>query len=93
MNLGAEWPLLLAAFACKKPVAIELWVEDNGPGIAPEARACLTASTVHHMTPRASVWGLAIVHQIARAYGTSVELAANPLGTRGLLVTVRFAAV
>ena len=74
--------------------AIELWVEDNGPGIAHEARERVFDSfyRASHDTEGTGL-GLAIVQQIARAYGARVELAANPLGTRGLLVTVRFAAV
>lgn len=74
--------------------AIELWVEDNGPGIAPEARERVFDSfyRASHDTEGTGL-GLAIVQQIARAYGASVVLASNPRGASGLLVTVRFAAV
>ncbi|NMM80571.1 hypothetical protein B2J86_06440 [Acidovorax sp. SRB_14] len=72
---------------------VELWVEDNGPGIASEARERVFDSfyRASHDTEGTGL-GLAIVQQIARAYGASVKLSSNPHEIHGLRATVRFAA-
>lgn len=69
-------------------------MEDNGPGIAPEARERVFDSFYRgsHDTEGTGL-GLAIVQQIAGAYGASVVLASNQHGASSLLVTVRFAGV
>ncbi len=71
--------------------AVELTVEDNGPGIPAEAmeRVFERFYRVSQDTEGTGV-GLAIVQEIARAFGATVQLAASPHGSRGLLVTVRF---
>lgn len=72
---------------------VALTVEDNGPGIPAEA--------LEHVFERfyrvsqdteGTGLGLAIVQEIARAFGATVGLAANPHGSHGVLVTVRFPA-
>ncbi|CAN7164445.1 ATP-binding protein [Acidovorax sp. LjRoot118] len=74
--------------------AVELVVEDSGPGIAPEHRERVMQRFVREAADSApgSGLGLAIVQAIAQAHGASVGLDASPrLG--GLRVTVRFAGV
>ena len=73
--------------------AVELVVEDSGPGIAPEHRERVMQRFVRETADSApgSGLGLAIVQAIAQAHGASVALDASPrLG--GLRVTVRFPA-
>jgi two-component system sensor histidine kinase TctE len=74
--------------------AIELTVEDNGPGIPAEARERVFERfyRVSSDTDGTGL-GLAIVQEIARAFGAEVQLAPNPREASGLLVTVRFRAV
>ena len=73
--------------------AVELTVEDNGPGIPAEAmeRVFERFYRVSQDTEGTGL-GLAIVQEIARAFGATIQLAANPHGPHGLLVTVRFPA-
>ncbi len=71
--------------------ALELVVEDSGPGIPPEHRERVMQRFVRETSDSApgSGLGLAIVQAIAQAHGASVGLDASPrLG--GLRVTVRF---
>ncbi|WP_394787205.1 sensor histidine kinase [Rhodoferax sp.] len=72
---------------------IELWVEDNGPGIPAEARSRVFERfyRVAHDTEGTGL-GLAIVQEIARAFHAGITLLPNPHAAHGLLVTVRFAA-
>lgn len=72
---------------------VELTVEDNGPGIPAEAmeRVFERFYRVSQDTEGTGL-GLAIVQEIARAFGATVQLAANPHEAHGLLVTVRFPA-
>jgi two-component system sensor histidine kinase TctE len=73
--------------------AVELTVEDNGPGIAPEARERVFERFYRvSQSTEGTGLGLAIVREIARGFGATVELASNPKELRGLLVTVHFAA-
>ena len=73
--------------------AVELVVDDNGPGIPTEAqervfdRFCRLAEGSD-----GSGLGLAIVREVARGCGASVQLGANPHEPHGLRVTVRFVA-
>jgi two-component system sensor histidine kinase TctE len=74
--------------------AVELTVEDNGPGIPLEAR-----ERVFERFYRASQdtegtgLGLAIVQQIAHAFAARVTLGSPPDGAQGLVVSVVFAAL
>lgn len=71
--------------------AVELVVEDSGPGIAPEHRERVMQRFVRETADSApgSGLGLAIVQAIAQAHGATVALDASPrLG--GLRVVVRF---
>ncbi|RZJ56545.1 MAG: HAMP domain-containing protein [Acidovorax sp.] len=71
--------------------AVELTVEDSGPGIAEEHRARVMQRFVRETSDGAtgSGLGLAIVQAIAQAHGATVALDASPrLG--GLRVTVRW---
>ena len=73
--------------------AVELIVEDSGPGIAEEHRARVMQRFVRETTDGAtgSGLGLAIVQAIAQAHGATVALDASPrLG--GLRATVRWPA-
>jgi two-component system OmpR family sensor kinase len=73
--------------------AVELMVEDSGPGIPPEHRERVMQRFVRETADSApgSGLGLAIVQAIAQAHGASVALDASPrLG--GLRVVVRFPA-
>ena len=71
--------------------AIELLVDDNGPGIAPTLR-----KRVFERFFRAAAGtdgtglGLSIVREAARACGAGVSLEDNPRDGRGLRVRVRF---
>ena len=74
--------------------AVQLTVEDSGPGIPEEHRARVMQRFVRETTDGApgSGLGLAIVQTIAQAHGASVGLDASPrLG--GLRVTVQWNAV
>ncbi|EJE53179.1 signal transduction histidine kinase [Acidovorax sp. CF316] len=71
--------------------AVELVVEDSGPGIPPEHRERVMQRFVRETADSApgSGLGLAIVQAIAQAHGATVALDASPrLG--GLRVVVRF---
>jgi two-component system sensor histidine kinase TctE len=73
--------------------AVELYVEDNGPGIPAGARERVFERFYRvAQDTEGTGLGLAIVREIARAFGASVVLADNPREAHGLLVTVRFAA-
>ncbi|MBS0451222.1 MAG: sensor histidine kinase [Proteobacteria bacterium] len=74
--------------------AVLLTVEDNGPGIAPEARERVFERFYRvSQDTEGSGLGLAIVREIARAFGAEVTLAeADPQTQRGLRVTVSFPA-
>jgi two-component system sensor histidine kinase TctE len=72
---------------------VELTVEDNGPGIPAEAMEHVFERFYRvSQDTEGTGLGLAIVQEIARAFGATVEFAANPHGSHGLLVTVRFPA-
>jgi signal transduction histidine kinase len=60
---------------------IELRVEDDGPGIAPESRAAMFQRGVRadEQVPGTGL-GLAIVDDLARLYGGDVALGGSPLG-------------
>ncbi len=74
-------------------VAVELTVEDNGPGIPVEARARVFERFYRlAQDSEGTGLGLAIVQEIARASGASVTLETPPHEAHGLLVTVRFVA-
>jgi two-component system sensor histidine kinase TctE len=71
--------------------AVELTVEDNGPGIAPEVRERVFERFYRvAQDTEGTGLGLAIVREIARAFDANVDLAANPREASGLLVTVLF---
>jgi two-component system OmpR family sensor kinase/two-component system sensor histidine kinase QseC len=67
-----------------------LWVDDAGPGIAPEDRAKVFDRFVRRRAhdEAGSGLGLAIVRSVAQRHGATVALADSPLG--GLRVTVRW---
>ncbi|WP_295388477.1 ATP-binding protein [uncultured Thiodictyon sp.] len=68
-----------------------LWVEDDGPGIpAAHARAVLERGARADLATPGHGIGLAVVREIAIAYGGELEIAASPLG--GALVRVRLRA-
>ena len=72
---------------------VELSVEDNGPGIPAEAleRVFERFYRVSQNTDGPGL-GLAIVREIARAFGATVSLASNENGGTGLRASVLFAA-
>jgi len=73
--------------------AVELMVDDNGPGIPPEAHARVFDRFYRLPSDsEGSGLGLAIVREGARGCGASVQLGANPHEPHGLRVTVRFVA-
>jgi len=73
--------------------AIELSVEDNGPGIPVEARERVFERFYRvAQDSEGTGLGLAIVREIARAFQADVRLESNPREAHGLLVTVRFPA-
>ena len=70
----------------------ELTVDDNGPGIAAEARERVFERFYrgeHTATPGSGL-GLAIVREVVRAFGAAVSLSGHADGSTGLRVTVRF---
>ena len=70
---------------------VVLTVEDNGPGIAAEARERVFERFYRvAQDTEGTGLGLAIVREIARAFDANVDLAANPREASGLLVTVTF---
>lgn len=72
-------------------VAVELTVEDNGPGIPADALPRVFERFYRlAQDSEGTGLGLAIVQEIARASGASVTLGNNPGEVHGLLVTVRF---
>lgn len=75
--------------------AVELVVEDSGPGIAPEHRERVMQRFVRETATADSApgsgLGLAIVQAIAQAHGATVALDASPR-LSGLRVVVRFPA-
>ncbi|CAN5356493.1 sensor histidine kinase [soil metagenome] len=74
--------------------AVELTVEDNGPGIPAEVRERVFERFYRvSQDTEGTGLGLAIVREIARAFDADVALSANPRERHGLLVTVRFPAV
>jgi two-component system sensor histidine kinase TctE len=74
----------------REPGALLLQVEDNGPGIPhrDRARAFERFCRLDPGAAQGCGLGLAIVEEIARALGASVQLA-DPAAGRGLLVSVR----
>ena len=69
------------------PTRLSLTVEDNGPGLPPEARAeVLKRGARLDETEPGSGLGLSIVDELARAYGGGVALADSAMG--GLMVTL-----
>jgi two-component system sensor histidine kinase TctE len=69
----------------------QLWVEDDGPGIAPEDRERVFERFVRvSQATEGSGLGLAIVREIAAAFGATVELADALQGPKGLRATVSF---
>lgn len=75
------------------PAALELQVEDNGPGIAPALHAAVFQRffRIDNTQSQGCGLGLPIVAQFAASLGASVSLG-TPAGGQGLLVTLRFAA-
>lgn len=70
---------------------VELWVDDNGPGIPAEARESVFERFRRLSTnSEGSGLGLAIVREIARSFGATVNLEANPDETSGLRARVSF---
>ena len=71
--------------------AVELRVEDNGPGIPAEARERVF-ERFYRAAPdvEGTGLGLAIVREVAHAFGASVSLGPHPGSMPGLCVTVRF---
>ncbi len=78
----------------REPDGVVLWVEDDGPGIAPADRERVF-ERFHRVAQdtEGSGLGLAIVREIAAAFGAEVELADAAQSAHGLRATVRFAAV
>jgi len=73
--------------AATSPTRLSLRVEDNGPGLPPEARAeVLKRGARLDETEPGSGLGLSIVDELARAYGGGVTLADSAMG--GLMVTL-----
>ncbi len=70
---------------------IEIEIDDNGPGIAPDTRAAaLRRGTRLDETKPGTGFGLAIADELAALYGGSLALGESDLG--GLKVTVRLPA-
>lgn len=71
------------------PVMCEIWVEDDGPGIPPEARTRIFDRGVRLDTGKPGTGlGLAIVRDVVEIYGGQIELAeSEDLG--GLLTRLR----
>ena len=70
---------------------VEIHVDDDGPGLAPALReAVLTRGVRADDTAPGSGWGLAIVHDLAVAYGGSIALDHSPIG--GLRAILRLPA-
>ena len=67
-----------------------LWVEDDGPGIPPErAREVMERGARADLATPGHGIGLAVVREIARAYGGDLAIGSSALG--GALVRVRLA--
>ncbi len=75
-------------------LVVAVSVEDDGPGVAPEARADLFDRGARaDETKPGSGLGLAIVRDIATLYGGRVELGASPLGGLSARLTLPGAAM
>jgi len=69
------------------PTRLSLVVEDNGPGLPPEARAeVLKRGARLDESEPGSGLGLSIVDELARAYGGDLTLSDSTMG--GLKVTL-----
>ena len=75
------------------PIGLQLQVEDNGPGIAPDRHAAVFQRffRIDNTRSQGCGLGLPMVAQFSASLAASVSLG-TPLGGRGLLVTLRFAA-
>ncbi|MFT4012652.1 MAG: sensor histidine kinase N-terminal domain-containing protein [Paracoccus sp. (in: a-proteobacteria)] len=72
------------------PGAALIEVEDDGPGIPPEARAAAYGRFARGPTPGPGMGlGLPVVDEIARLFGAELELASGA-GGRGLVAGLRF---
>jgi two-component system sensor histidine kinase PhoQ len=68
-----------------------LWVRDDGPGIPPDqVRAVIERGARADLSTPGHGIGLAVVHEICRAYGGDLVLTDSPVG--GTLARVRLAA-
>jgi two-component system sensor histidine kinase PhoQ len=70
--------------------AMSLIVEDDGPGIPPDAREKLLqrGMRLDEKTPGHGI-GLAVVKEIAQSYGGDIEISESPLGGAGITVTLK----
>jgi two-component system sensor histidine kinase PhoQ len=70
--------------------AMSLIVEDDGPGIPPDAREKLLqrGMRLDEKTPGHGI-GLAVVKEIAQSYGGDIEISDSPLGGTGIRVTLK----
>jgi signal transduction histidine kinase len=76
-----------------RPGAVEFWIADNGPGIAPAARDRIFERFGRVDTGRGirgSGLGLPIVKAIALAHGGTVSLTSSPAGSRFGIVVPTF---
>jgi CheY-like chemotaxis protein len=68
------------------PAGVELFVADNGPGLAPEVLGKLFQPFNTHGKPGGMGFGLAIARQLVEAHGGQISVSTNPQGTRFTIV-------
>ncbi|MCA0400193.1 MAG: HAMP domain-containing histidine kinase [Proteobacteria bacterium] len=75
----------IAIHARRTKEAVEIEIEDNGPGIAPAVRTRLFTAFSGSARPGGTGLGLAIAHELMRAMGGSIALVEREDGVRGTI--------
>lgn len=90
MDNGWKWATGRLRVTADGDGGLNLVVEDDGPGLPPDARSLLERGSRRDLRPDGQGIGLAVVRDIAAEFGGSVETGASPLG--GARIAVRLPA-